>query len=159
MVVRRVGGEEWEQARELRLRALADTPAAFLSTLEDEQRLGEADWRARVSSADGAWFVDVTDDGRFAGMVVVAFLSDDRGLASLLGMWVERDRRRKGVGKRLVDHAVDAARAAGATRVELEVNETLGPAVALYRSCGFAPTGRRRQLPSGDQAVQMIRDV
>jgi ribosomal protein S18 acetylase RimI-like enzyme len=160
MAVRRVGSDDWQKARDLRLRALVDTPEAFLSSFDEEQQLGEAEWRARVSSADDrAWLVDATDEDDFTGMVVVAFLGESRDLASLLGMWVEPRQRRKGIGKRLVEAAIEAARTADATRVELEVNETLEPAVRLYRSCGFVPTGRQRLLPAGDTAVQMVRDV
>lgn len=162
MPTRLVSGEEWEQARDLRLRALADVPEAFLSSYDDEERLSEAEWRARVApSDDRAWLVEAADGSDFAGMVVVAFLGADRETASLLGMWVEPKRRRTGVGKRLVEAGIEWARAAGAARVELEVNEGLGAAVALYRSCGFVPTGRRRRLPTaaGATALQMARDL
>jgi ribosomal protein S18 acetylase RimI-like enzyme len=161
MAVRLVNDEEWEEARELRLRALADVPEAFLSSYEDEKHLSEAEWRARVApSDDRAWFVEASAAREFAGMIAVAFFGDSRETASLFGMWVEPERRRTGIGRRLVEAGVEWARAAGASRVELEVNESLKPAAGLYRACGFVPTGRRRRLPTaaGATAMQMARE-
>jgi ribosomal-protein-alanine N-acetyltransferase len=56
---------------------------------------------------------------------------------------VVRDRHRSGIGRLLLDHFMDQARATGAARVHLEVRDG-NPAVELYRDAGFAPVGRRR---------------
>jgi ribosomal protein S18 acetylase RimI-like enzyme len=160
MAVRRASESEWQQARELRLRALGDTPDAFLRSQAEESRLPESEWRDRLAErSDRAWIVEAADSGRFAGMVVVAFRGADADTASLFGMWVEPGQRRRGIGRRLVEAAVDWARAAGAKRVELEVNEAMEPAAALYRACGFVPTGRRQLRKRGLVPVQMMREV
>jgi hypothetical protein len=49
MAIRVVQEEEWERARELRLRAVADAPEAFARSLKEEERLSESDWRERVA--------------------------------------------------------------------------------------------------------------
>ncbi len=41
--------DEWREARELRLRALRDTPLAFLQTLEGALALSDDEWRDRVA--------------------------------------------------------------------------------------------------------------
>jgi hypothetical protein len=49
--VRPVQPDDWAALREIRLRALADSPSAFASTLEREQAFDEREWRRRI--ADG----------------------------------------------------------------------------------------------------------
>lgn len=46
--------EDWEQVRDLRIRALADAPFAYGSRLEEEQDRPESFWRARLES-EAAW--------------------------------------------------------------------------------------------------------
>jgi putative acetyltransferase len=47
--------------------------------------------------------------------------------------------RGRGLGRRLLDHALVRARALGFRRAVLETNTVLVEAIALYRSQGFAP--------------------
>ena len=49
ITVRRVGAEEWERLRVIRLRALTDAPMAFGSTLADEQARSDEFWRGRAT--------------------------------------------------------------------------------------------------------------
>lgn len=48
--------------------------------------------------------------------------------------------RGSGLGRALVQAAVDRAHERGARRMELDVNESNGPALALYESFGFSAT-------------------
>ena len=54
--------------------------------------------------------------------------------------------RRGGLGRALVDGAVERARARGCRRIELDVNEENSAALDFYRSMGFTsepkPPGR-----------------
>ena len=161
MTARLVREEEWEVAREARLRALAESPAAFLITLAEEEHSSEEEWRERVRPTDRrAWFAQVGDDG-FTGIVVVAIVEPDPQLAWIHSMWVDPAHRRAGVGRRLVEAAVQWAAAQGASRVELEVSEKMEPARLLYVECSFVPTGRRRELPAhaDAKAIRMAHDT
>jgi len=62
-----------------------------------------------------------------------------------LGVGVLMSHRRKGVGRRLVSTTVEAARAFGLTRVELEVFSSNQSAIHLYRELGFEHEGCRRR--------------
>jgi GNAT superfamily N-acetyltransferase len=61
-------------------------------------------------------------------------------------LYVRDGARRGGLGRALVDAAVDRARARGCKRIELDVNEEDPQALAFYRSTGFTlepkPPGR-----------------
>lgn len=64
--------------------------------------------------------------------------------AELLTIAVLPDARRTGLGKLLMTGFLDEAARRGATSAFLEVSEANGPALALYRSAGFALVGKRR---------------
>ena len=54
-----------------------------------------------------------------------------------ISLWVSEDNRRKGVGRALLRHVIDEARARGVPRLSLSV-EAGNHAKALYRSEGFS---------------------
>ena len=61
-------------------------------------------------------------------------------------LYVRDDARRSGLGRALMAAAIERARARGCRRMELDVNEQNGEALAFYRSLGFStepkPPGR-----------------
>lgn len=61
----------------------------------------------------------------------------------LLLIAVDPRRRGRGVGTRLLQRLIEAARARGTTRLFLEMRDG-NPAEALYRQHGFTTIGRRR---------------
>ena len=69
--------------------------------------------------------------------------------------------RRKGLGKRLLFYALDAACRAGIARAMLEVRPSNAAALALYASAGFAVCGCRKKYykDSGEDALILARDL
>ena len=61
----------------------------------------------------------------------------------ILNVAVDPDLRQKGVGKKLIEHLVEQARALSARAVTLEVRESNLPAIRLYESFEFACAGVR----------------
>jgi ribosomal-protein-alanine N-acetyltransferase len=59
--------------------------------------------------------------------------------------------RRKGHGKRLLQHLLSAARESNSGSVFLEVRESNTAARTLYEQAGFAQTGRRRSYYTNPQ--------
>jgi putative acetyltransferase len=67
----------------------------------------------------------------------VALIPMPDGGCELAKMTVAEAARGSGLGKQLMQHCVEAARSAGASRLYLETNSALAPALALYRAFGF----------------------
>ncbi|MGL5929711.1 MAG: GNAT family N-acetyltransferase [Dermatophilaceae bacterium] len=76
-------------------------------------------------------------DGSLVGSVALQDLGD--GHLELKTMRVSPAGRGLGLGRRLLEHALAEARAAGASRISLETGTAaqFRPALALYRSAGF----------------------
>ena len=84
-------------------------------------------------------------DGQVVGRLSV---SRDQHPASRhvadLGLMVAAERRGQGIGRGLLEAAVDWARAAGVTKLELHVFPWNEPALRLYERFGFEREGVRR---------------
>ena len=151
MRIRRLAADEWARLREVRLRALADAPTAFGSTLAQERARPEEFWRERALRGSlGIESVNfVADDGgeRLRGLTTGVHESPTHEHVHLYAMWVDPLARRSGVGRALVDAVCEWARERGAKRVRLGVTVTNEAAIRLYESCGFVATGRTEPLP------------
>jgi ribosomal protein S18 acetylase RimI-like enzyme len=135
-VIRQTDGDDWQLLREVRLRALADSPDAFLETVEQTSAFPESVWRTRAAQSETqACFL--CEDG--TGMVS-CFVADDPTTLFLVAMWVAVERRGSGVARDLVERVVDWAREHGAARVSLSVEPGNDRAARLYEKCGFTET-------------------
>ncbi len=142
LAVRRLEPTEWETLRDLRLRALADSPAAFASSLERELSFDEATWRSRMETSVQ---LVALDGGVPVGLVSVFRPPGQE--PDLVSMWVAPAARRRGAGALLVRAAAREAAALGAGGLRLCVADDNLGAEALYRREGFQATGARGALP------------
>jgi ribosomal protein S18 acetylase RimI-like enzyme len=71
-------------------------------------------------------------------------------------LYVAPDRRRNGLGRALMEAAMDAARSEGATQMELGTGETDAAARALYESLGFT---NREGNPDGPMMLLYEREL
>lgn len=110
----------------------AELQALHASAFETSPR-GDA-WVDRLRRLSLGW-VTAREGGRLVGFVNVVW--DDAAHAFLLDAVVAPELQHRGVGRRLVDLAVEHARQAGCQWMHVDSEES---AWALYESCGFQPT-------------------
>lgn len=132
ITIREIGPEDWQQFREIRLRALSEAPYAFGSTYAGWHNAAEARWRSRLT--DVAYNALAVDGDIAVGMVSGV----DGDPVELISLWVAPDARGRGVGDLLV-RAVLAY--AGARVTRLNVYPTNAAAIELYRRHGFTDLG------------------
>lgn len=153
--VRQTTSHDWELWRDLRLRALRDSPTAFGSTYERELAFSEADWRQRAGGAANA----VALGGGTAGPAVLAFAGglpagmgggfrDLPGWLHVVAMWTDPAWRGRGVGRAVLGFLTAWADEAG-LRVHLDVTVGNDGARSLYEGYGFVTTGETRPLRDG----------
>ncbi len=162
--VRRIRVDEAARLRMLRLRALADAPLAFGTTLAEEQVRPESMWHDRAAQGAAGesritFFAE--RDGRAIGLATGVVSDEDPEDIDVVGVWVDPAARRQGTGAALVEAVVAWARERGAQRAALWVTETNIPAITLYVGLGFHATGEAEPLPHapGLREIRMVRDL
>jgi len=100
--------------------------------------------RAVRHSRDAAVFVAETADGIVGRLSVARDPHPASPHVADLGLMVAKRHRRLGVGRALMEQAVDWARAAGVTKLELHVFPHNLAALRLYESMGFEREGYRK---------------
>jgi GNAT superfamily N-acetyltransferase len=159
--IRRICPDEGLQLRALRLRALADAPMAFGSTLVREQAFAEAVWHERAAGGaagtERVTFI-AQEDTQWVGLATgLAEDPDKLGHGPMLaGMFVDPVWRGKGVGSALVEAVAAWARTVPATDLYLWVTATNSPALALYEKCGFTRTTEARPLPHSPSVLEVL---
>lgn len=151
VLIRTIGPEEWRNYREVRLRALRESPDAFSSQWKDGVRISEEEWAARLARVDSGLdlpLAAVTGD-TFNGLLWARIEADDKSRAQLYQMWVAPELRGAGSGKRMIETALAWLKTQGVTRVMLGVTCGDRPARRLYERMGFVPVGETEPLREG----------
>jgi len=140
-------------------------PEGWLITADGWRSVGEERRYLRaVRRFPHAAVLVAEDDGRIVGRLSIA---RDQHPASAhvadLGLMVAASHRRRGIGRALLEDAVEWARGAGVRKLELHVFPHNEPAIRLYEEFGFEREGyRKAQYRRGGEyldAILMAYDV
>ena len=126
------------------------------------ERWGSDEIAAQVSSPGACGFICLLPVpsgpvGPGGGFILFRMAADE---AEVLTLAVSPAARRLGLGRRLLQAALDRAQASGAMHMFLEVALDNLPASSLYAGAGFAQVGLRpRYYPGGGDAQVLRRDL
>ena len=154
--VRKFAPQEWQTYRDLRLRALAESPDAFGSTLAAEGDRSDANWSNRlVSGADSNWDLPLLAEVNVEpiGLAWGRIQKTSPDVANLYQMWVASTHRRLGAGKMLLEAVIVWARARDVNCLDLGVTLWNSPAMRLYTRAGFQPVGEPQPMRQGSELL------
>ena len=136
--VRLVRPDEHVALRAVRLSALAYS-AHLAEHLAKENAEGASFWveRAETGALGETMATFIATESNGVVGIVDGFLSDDRRMVEIGGMWVNPPVRRAGVGRDLLAAVCAWARSRGAERAGLWVRSENQPARSLYEREGF----------------------
>lgn len=98
------------------------------------------------------------EDRRLIGYLIMYYALEDGEIARIA---VIPEKRRQGVGARLLFELENLCQLNGITRLLLDVRENNAPAISFYTNYGFRQDGIRRRFYSDpvENAVLMSRDL
>lgn len=126
----------------------------FLSIVEGFTLDQSAAWVA-ADRLRGNPFLVALDQDRVVGWCEVRRdLLPGRAHTGMLGMALRASYRNKGLGRQLIDRALQAARERGFERIELMVRSPNEHAIRLYARVGFEEEGRKRDAVRLDEGSE-----
>jgi tRNA threonylcarbamoyladenosine biosynthesis protein TsaB len=144
----------------LRIANLDDIPTLAAHHQQSFTKGWNAADLAGMLSVPGTQALVIESQGRVAGFIMQRAILDE---AEILTLAVAPELRRQGLGKTILQGALATARATGISSIFLEVNAHNVAALALYKACGFAETGRRKSYyatPQGtEDAILMAKKI
>ena len=90
-------------------------------------------------ASNGECYVAVTRDEEVVGVYVLLQL--DEQTAEIMNIAVAERKQGKGLGKKLILHALEGAKSLGVKKVEIGTGNSSIGQLALYQKCGFRITG------------------
>jgi GNAT superfamily N-acetyltransferase len=137
---------------------LREEAAYFSTRYEDVVREPDSVWQvwAADAAAGNEKVLFVADDGDGLLGVVGGFRRLDPSEVQLVSLWVDPLARGRGVAQLLIRAVAGWARAFGAERVVLFVQEANAPGRALYLRAGFRPTGDREPVGAGRPGFKLV---
>jgi RimJ/RimL family protein N-acetyltransferase len=143
MIIRTLGADDAEAYRALMLEAYGVYPQAFTSSVAERAAMPLSWWEKRLESPLDH-LLGAFQGEALVGIVGLAYEPREkaRHKVTLFGMYVNQAHQQKGLGRRLVEAALDEARKQPRLKlIQLTVTAGNDAACALYQRCGFIQYG------------------
>jgi GNAT superfamily N-acetyltransferase len=155
VAVREATEDDWKLLRAIRLRALLDTPGAFLSDYGLEAGHDELWWREWLLR--DLWLLAFEDETAAEPIGVVAITRKplaQGGEHFISSLWVDPEHRRRSIAKELIQTATDRVVAWGARAVSLWILGGNDRAHKLYMAVGFVDTDDCQVAPGHSNLLE-----
>ncbi|AFU02669.1 GNAT family N-acetyltransferase [Nocardia brasiliensis] len=159
--IHKIAAGEWQILREVKLRALQESPDVFEERLADVVTWDAARWVRHASPARNEFkqVLVVSVDSRHEGMIYVATDKLSSATGYLGSLWVSPYIRGCSIGRELLNAALTQIVHWDLDRARLCVAEQDVGAISLYLRAGFTKTGVSKSLPSGITVLEMHRTL
>jgi ribosomal protein S18 acetylase RimI-like enzyme len=163
MTIRRFTADEWRTYRDLRLRALADSPDAFGSTFQRESAFADGEWQDRLAKGTAepnSLPLLALADGTPAGLAWGRINDDEPDVGHIYSVWVAPEYRDLRLGQRLMTTVIDWARTRHLRVVRLDVTVGNDAALRFYRRFGFVEVGEPEHMRAElwSQLMELVLD-
>ncbi|MDP2860736.1 MAG: GNAT family N-acetyltransferase [bacterium] len=151
--------DKWETYRDIRLKGLLEDPQAFARSYKEEVAFPQEKWLQRASSPYG--FMAFKNDIPLGTMGAFISGEPDNKVANIVGAFVSKDARRKGVGSKLLKAVLDKIKQESSVKtVKLSVNKSQTPAIELYEKFGFRIIGEKTQkMGDGKEHTEYLMEL
>lgn len=149
--IRRLNTEDIQLYREIRLELLKEEPSKFGSSFDEESMFEEKMWFNRLAKNNVynlAYFID----DEIAGIVVCVLNVREKMKhgAMLNSMFVRSKYRNKGIGRKLIEEAINILEENNIKIINLSVAVHNINAISLYESLGFKIVGKEEMAINYD---------
>ena len=133
--------------REVRLKALQDSPDSFGGTYEEESEKPISYWEELVNKKPDKSVIFAAEyDKKLIGTLFC--FCREKDICGFGGIWVDPFHRKKGVASALVKKGIAWAKKNSLEKITLWNTEINEAAKNMYKKFGFEPTGNKRLLES-----------
>ncbi len=140
----------------MNIRPFREKDAIFVKGLAKEALPGHMDWENLHGNDTVRCLIGELEEIP-VGFVVFSL---PRPHAEILHIAIERDMRKKGHGKAMMEHVLQHCRREGVTTVTLEMKKSDRDLRRFYEHCGFtAVTTRKNYYRTGEDALLMVKSL
>lgn len=137
--------EEWEKLKDIRTRAINDSPQAFGNTPAETGAREDSVW---VEWATKAKNYIIENNGK--SVAAATFRQDTDGTWIINGVWTDPAYRQQGLSKSLFERIFQDARESGILTIDFGVYPIQKEAVTFYESLGFEVIDHHEGHKMGD---------
>ena len=127
--------KRWNEFKDIRLEALKHDWIAFVVAYEDEMNLSEKEWKEKIKN-----IIFALNDNIIVGLVEYKFetLNKMRHVAYINDLYIKKNFRGRGIGKKLMEEAILKIRAnSEIEKIKLIADPVQKPTISLYQKLGF----------------------
>ena len=138
--------ENWEKFKDIRTRAIIDSPQAFGDNLEETLVRQKDEWISWVTRPK----VYVIEENEVYVATATLRQNPTTKIWTINGVWTDTKFRGKGLSRKIIEKIFEDAKLMSVKSIELSVNAEQIPAINLYQSLGFETVQEISNVIMGD---------